>query len=348
MSSPDEDPKIQSRHDIGGVAQPRIMAHPEPRLAQSNRYMAHPVRFGRARRAWDSTTSRFGGTVGGSLKRVLPAEQRHRDLAVVVVFILIASAVAASVPGGWAGAASAGHSSPLIADAGSSSDSAASGESIQPVATTTDLPMLPAGPWAPTHPPTPTPKPTPAPTRTPHDYSFVALGDSLTAWPASGTWPSRLDSMDANLHMVSNAGVPGNVTSQMLARENSDVFSLKPEVMFLLGGTNDVGQHISQATTIANLRSIIVNARAKKITVFMMTIPPNSYSGMAAEIDSMNAAIIHLANSYKIVYIDIHAVLSTTTGVYISKYTSDGLHFSDLGAQAVATAVYSRIHRLGY
>jgi lysophospholipase L1-like esterase len=69
---------------------------------------------------------------------------------------------------------------------------------------------------------------------------------------------------------------------------------------------------------------------------------------MAANIDSLNAAIIHLANSYKIVYIDIHAALSTTTGVYVSKYTSDGLHFSDLGAQTVATTIYGRIHRLGY
>jgi lysophospholipase L1-like esterase len=263
------------------------------------------------------------------------------------VFILVASAVAASVPGGWAGTMSAGSSSPLVADLAASADSTASGAS-QPIGTATDLPMLPAGPWTATRPPTPAPKPTPGPTKVPHTYSFVPLGDSLTAWPAGDPWPSRLDAMDGNLRLVSNAGVPGNLTSDMLARENADVFSLKPELMFLLGGTNDLGRQVSQATTIANMRAIIVAARAKGITVFMMTVPPNAYSGMAADINSLNAAIIHLANSYKIVYIDIHAVLSTTTGVYISKYTSDGLHFSDLGAQLVATTIYARIHRLGY
>jgi lysophospholipase L1-like esterase len=323
------------------------MAHPEPRLTHSNRYMAHPVRSGRERRALDSKASAGRGSFWSGLTRVLPAKERHRGLAVVVVFILIASGVAAGVPGGWAGSVSAGHSSMLIADA-DSGDSSMPGDSTQPIATTTNLPILPAGPWTATHPPTPTPKPTPGPTKARHTYSFVALGDSLTAWPVGGTWPARLDSMDANLRLINNAGVPGDLTSQMLSREKSDVLALQPEVMFLLGGTNDVGRRVSQATTIANLRAIIVAARAKKIRVFMMTIPPNSYSGLAADINSMNAAIIHLANSYKIVYIDIHKVLSTTTGVYISKYTSDGLHFSDLGAQAVAQAVYSRIHRLGY
>jgi lysophospholipase L1-like esterase len=278
------------------------------------------------------------------ISRVLPARQRHRDLALVIVFILVASAVAASVPGGWAGAVSSAAPSPLMAAI--SGDSATSSGSITATATPTALPILPAGPWTPTQPPTP--KPTPVPTRAPRTYTFVALGDSLTAWPVGGTWAQRLDLLDANLRLIGNAGVPGNVTSQMLSRENSDVFARQPEVMFLLGGTNDVGQRISQAATVANLRSIVLAARAKKITVFMMTIPPNSYSGMAASINSLNAQIVHIANTYKIVCIDIHKALATTTGVYISKYTSDGLHFSDLGAQKVAATVYARIHRLGY
>jgi lysophospholipase L1-like esterase len=115
-----------------------------------------------------------------------------------------------------------------------------------------------------------------------------------------------------------------------------------------MGGTNDLGQKVGQSTTIANLRAIIVAAKAKGITVFLMTIPPDSYPGMATEINSLNAAITHLGNVYKLTVIDVHAVLSTSGGVYVKKFTSDGLHFSDLGAQTVANTVYSRVHRLGY
>jgi lysophospholipase L1-like esterase len=134
----------------------------------------------------------------------------------------------------------------------------------------------------------------------------------------------------------------------MLEREDSDVFSYKPEVMFLLGGTNDIGHNLSQATAIANLRAIIVAARAKGIHIFMLNLPPDSYQSMADQINSMNAALLHLANSYSIVLIDIHAVLSTSTGVYNPKYTVDGLHFNAAGAQLVANTIYARIHRSGY
>jgi acyl-CoA thioesterase-1 len=348
VSSPDEDTKAQSRHDAGSAAQPRIMARPDPRVVQASRHMAHPLRFGRLHKALATATSRLSGSLQAGASRLLPAKQRHRDISFVVVFLLVASGVAASVPGGWAGAMSSGPSSRVAVGAGSASDAAESIEALKPVPTSNVPMLLPAARLTPTLPPTP--EPTPAPTKAPHVYSFVALGDSLTSgYGASGpSWPSRLGSVDSNLRLANNAGIPGNVTSEMLGRETRDVFSYQPEVMFLLGGTNDVGRSISQTTTIANLRAIIVAAQAKGIQVFMMTIPPNSYAGMAANINSLNAAIIHLANSYRIVCIDIHAVLSTSTGVYISKYTVDGVHFSDLGAQVVATTVYSRIHRLGY
>jgi lysophospholipase L1-like esterase len=69
---------------------------------------------------------------------------------------------------------------------------------------------------------------------------------------------------------------------------------------------------------------------------------------MAADIDALNAAITNLGNAYKLIVIDIHTPLSTSTGVYAPMYTVDGLHFSDLGAQTVANTVYARIHRYGF
>jgi lysophospholipase L1-like esterase len=343
-----EGSKTQSRHDAASPSVPRVMAHPDPRVVQSSRYMAHPVHFVRLRKKLAGATSRFGGASSAITPRLLPKSQRHRDLAVVIALLTVAAIVAASLPGGWVGPSAAS----LSASASASGQTATAGQSESTpgpfviVPTAVVPPILPAELLTPTLPPWPTP--TPTPTKAPHTYSFVALGDSLTAWPTSGPWPDRLGSIDSNLRLIHNAGVPGNLTSDMLDRASSDVFAYKPEVMFLLGGTNDVGRNVSQATTIANMRTIVVAARAKGIKVFMMTIPPNSNAGMAADIDSMNAAIVHLANSYAIVCIDIHAVLSTSTGVYIPKYTSDGLHFNDLGALVVASAIYSRIHRLGY
>ncbi len=293
------------------------------------------------------------GIVARFFSRLKPREQRRRELVVVLALLVAAAAVSASMPGGWAASAT---SSPT---ASAAAVVAASTATQDPTATNTDGPWwpaptvypvstLPPPPVSPTLPPTP--KPTPVPTKKTgaHVYTFVALGDSLTAWPSDAPWPSRLDAEDANLTLVNNAGVPGDTTADMRARLNSDVFAYKPEVLFILGGTNDLGHSISQATTIANLRAIIVAANARGIRITLLTIPPDSSRYMAAEIDSLNAAIVRLANSYKLMVIDINTPLSTSTGVYVPKYTSDGLHFSELGAQVVANAVYNRIHRYGF
>jgi lysophospholipase L1-like esterase len=176
------------------------------------------------------------------------------------------------------------------------------------------------------------------------------MGDSLTSGYADPgpAWPARLDTLDANLKLLNNAGIPGNTTAQMLARFGSEVLDYKPSMVFILGGTNDPAHGISQAGTIANLKAMILKAKAANIRPFLMMIPPNSSTGYASEIDSLNAAILHLGNANTVVVIDIHSPLSTSTGVYQSKYTVDGLHFSSLGAATVASTVYARVHRLGY
>ena len=142
--------------------------------------------------------------------------------------------------------------------------------------------------------------------------------------------------------------MPGNTTAQMNARLNADVYAYHPDVLFVLGGTNDLGFGISASATIANLRAIIVGAKAHKIMVLLLLVPPDSFSSMAPKIASLNAAIIHLANSQAVNYVDIHAPLANANGVFYAKYTSDGLHFTDLGAQVVANTIRARVKRLGF
>jgi len=312
--------------------------------------MAHPVR--RGFRGWfraafggiepGSAAAGSGGAPAGLVRRFGPKAPRHRELLVVLALLVVAAVVCASLPGGWGGSAAAGSSDGPREGMVANIMASISSTPFAPE-TFADPPLIPPSP-------TPTPQLTPAPTPKPvaRKYSFVTLGDSLTAWPTTGPWPNRLNAEDANLALVNNAGVPGNTTADMLARLDRDVFAYKPDVLFILGGTNDLGRNVSEATIIANLKSIILAARAKGIRIFLVLVPPDSYTNMAAPIDSLNAAITHLANIYTIVAIDIHAPLSQDNGTFQPRYTSDGLHFTDLGAQTVANAIFSRIHRLGY
>jgi lysophospholipase L1-like esterase len=330
-------------------AAPRPMAHPDPHhVAESARHMARPLResplvwlgaAGGAGSPFSTALTRIGG-------RLLPREPRRREVVAVLTLVVVASLFSVTGPIVGAGSMSPSPSGGIAAGDFTADPTATATSTPEPVDTASPDLTTPA----PTATSSPKPKPkAPAKKATPKPVvvrTFVALGDSLTAWPDT-PWPTRLDAEDPALRLIHNAGVPGNTTAQMRARLTSDVYDYKPNVLFVLGGTNDLGLGISGSATIANLRAIIVGAKAHKITVIMLLVPPDSYTSMAARINSLNAAIINLANSQKVVYVDIHAPLTNGNGVYYPKYTSDGLHFSDLGAQTVANTIRARIKRLG-
>ena len=340
----------------------RSMAHLNPRMARTGRHMAHPVRQNPVRSFAAAVVGALPnerdagvwGFVGRLGRRVVPRDQRRRELIGVVALLLAAGAVSASLPGGWANSASpaAVPAAQLVAGANASGTPTPTEAGASPTST---LYIQSVPTPSPTDSPSPTPTPTPTnpptPVKTPAPikvYTFVAMGDSLTAWPSESPWPDRLDKGDANLRILNNAGVPGDTTADMRGRFDRDVLAYKPNVVFILGGTNDLGHKISQATTIANLKAMVVAAKSKGIRVFLMTIPPDSFTSMAPYIDSLNAAIVRLGNANSVVVIDIHSPLSTSTGVYVRKFTSDGLHFSVLGSATVATAVHSRVSSFGY
>ena len=338
------------------------MAHLNPRMARTGQHMAHPVKQNPVRSFAAAVVGALPnerdagvwGFVGRLGRRIVPRDQRRRELVGVVALLLAAGAVSASLPGGWASSTSpaAIPAAQLVAGANASATPTPTEASASPTSTLYIQPVPTPSPTD-TPSPTPTPSPTspPAPAATPAPVkvsTFVAMGDSLTAWPSESPWPDRLDKGDANLRILNNAGVPGDTTAEMRGRFDRDVLAYKPNVVFILGGTNDLGHNISQATTIANLKAMVVAAKAKGIRVFLMTIPPDSFASMARSIDSLNAAIVRLGNANSVVVIDIHTPLSTSDGVYVRKFTSDGLHFSVLGSATVATTVHSRVSRFGY
>ena len=115
-----------------------------------------------------------------------------------------------------------------------------------------------------------------------------------------------------------------------------------------LGGTNDVGHSVSVWTTVANIKSFVAQAKKNRAVPILLLVPPNSYPNMNAKIDFLNEQIKYIANINKVLYIDIHTPLSSSTGVIQSKYTSDGLHLSSLGVSVVATTIYARIKGRGF
>jgi lysophospholipase L1-like esterase len=332
------------------------MARPSPKVVESKLKMAHkqprgvrtlPGKLGRGFRTGLGAVA----ALPRGLFAKLPREPRRRELAALLSLILAAGAISAAIPVVVAN----GHSGET---AGSSNFESLLGlvatPTPTPTATPTDEPT-PTPTATPTDEPTATPTATPAATPTakptaapPRVYGFISLGDSLTAWPSDNPWPRVLDAKDPKLTLLHNAGVPGDTTSQMLARINSDVWSRKPTYVFFLGGTNDVGRNINVWTTVANIKSFVAQAKKNRAVPILLLVPPNAYPNMNSKIDFLNDQIKYIANINKVLYIDIHTPLSSSTGVIQSKYTSDGLHLSSLGVSVVATTIYARIKGRGF
>lgn len=187
--------------------------------------------------------------------------------------------------------------------------------------------------------------------------TFVVLGDSLSVWafsahgttPASGhAWPSLLAAQAPDLKLVFNAGVPGNNTTQMVARYRRDVQAHHPDVLFVMGGTNDIGERYCTCTVINNVRLIVKAAKSNGITVVLISIPPNNTSSMRTPIRKVNAALAALAMTEGVAFVDVYSALVGARGHLASGYAArDGLHLTALGQSVLASTLYKSLASLG-
>lgn len=110
---------------------------------------------------------------------------------------------------------------------------------------------------------------------------ILAFGDSLT----HGTGATRDSAYPAVLsqltgHTVVNAGVPGETTSDGLARLPGVLSEVRPRIVLLCLGGNDMLRRQDVNNTEANLRRMIQAIRASGAGVVLIGVPePKLFSG---------------------------------------------------------------------
>jgi len=185
------------------------------------------------------------------------------------------------------------------------------------------------------------------------------LGDSLSAWvvqgccaqhTTSGTWPQLLAARDPSLILGFNAAVPGNTTAQMLARMERDVFAYGPDVLFIMGGTNDLAYDVPDSTIVDNIRLMLEAAKARGIAVVLLTDPPNNAgsSSLLYHYLIMRDALRGLAARESVALVDVYAALATPAGGLNKQYAApDRLHLNAAGQQAISDAAYAALNPAG-
>ncbi len=181
---------------------------------------------------------------------------------------------------------------------------------------------------------------------------IVVFGDSLVAGSStfnSGVWQFGNSFAELSVYragpqfqLLSNAGIAGDHTSQMLARIYTDVLAYNPDVVYLLGGTNDLAvgmTNAAKASMMNNLEKMVRILLKAGIEVFLMSVPPNNTNFQAAK--DVQYFYYALAQYYQLPFADMYrmTVDPATNGQFLSGYTADGTHPSNTASDVFASEV---------
>jgi lysophospholipase L1-like esterase len=150
-----------------------------------------------------------------------------------------------------------------------------------------------------------------------------------------------------------NRGIGGQTTPQMLIRFRPDVIALKPRVVVILAGTNDIAGNTGPTTLAAiqdNLASMVELARANGIRVVLASLLPVSdyernrqgqpitqtVRRPPEQIKLLNSWIKSYAETNGHTYLDYHSSMVDEKGFLKDELSDDGLHANAQGYTVMA------------
>ncbi len=151
-----------------------------------------------------------------------------------------------------------------------------------------------------------------------------------------------------------NRGISGQTTPQMLVRFRPDVINLKPAVVVILAGTNDIAGNTGPSTLemiMNNLISMAELAKANNIKVVLSSVlPAFDYPwkpGLepAMKIVTLNEMIKKYADANGLVYLDYFNSMADDRNGLKKELGDDGVHPNDAGYKIMEPLVETAIKK---
>jgi lysophospholipase L1-like esterase len=182
----------------------------------------------------------------------------------------------------------------------------------------------------------------------PGEKRVVFYGNSITEG-----WAPLFPAMFPGKPYVGR-GISGQTTPQMLVRFRQDVVALKPKVVVILAGTNDIAGNTGPSTIEMiedNLAGMTEIARANGIRVVLSSVlPVYDYPwkpGLepAPKIVALNAWMKRYAESVGETYLDYHTAMKDARDGLPPELAKDGVHPTEAGYRIMARLVEQAIAR---
>jgi lysophospholipase L1-like esterase len=171
------------------------------------------------------------------------------------------------------------------------------------------------------------------------EQRVIFFGDSITEG-----WGRHWDQFFAGKPYI-DRGIGGQSSQQMVLRFHQDVIDLKPAVVILLAGTNDVAEKTGPMTpemTLDDFRAMLEMARANNIKMVVCSILPaadfpwNRGLEPAPKIRALNQHLKAWADSEHLVWVDYYTSLADGTGGMKAGLSLDGVHPTPAGYAIMA------------
>lgn len=186
---------------------------------------------------------------------------------------------------------------------------------------------------------------------TKNHVKIAFLGDSITflGWHEPSGYIRQFVSK-AKLYgieiSVIPAGIPGNTTLDMINRMKRDVIEQKPEIVFIMGGINNVIRNPWDKETFQKNMEDMVNLSIKNnIKPILLTITVDSENLNYSKndvVDEYNRYLLTLAKQKKIQIIDVNTPLKKEIRKQKGAFnivTDDGIHLNKKGNTIVADKI---------
>lgn len=181
----------------------------------------------------------------------------------------------------------------------------------------------------------------------------VFMGNSITdGWPAGSPafWQEHPG--------FAGRGISGQTSQEMLCRFRQDVIALRPRVVCILAGTNDIAQNngfIAPENTVGNIASMTELARANGIAVAVCSLPPCDTvawrpeirpAEKVAQLNRMLKEYVNAKKDKKVVFVDYYSPLHNGSGGMKDEYTTDRCHLTPEGYKVLEGIIAPVIERL--